>query len=137
MTKIKTAIVGFLVAPFMSASIGITQTEVFGDLDVATFFGLLPLFYFFSAVATILFGVPIFLILNRFKLIKWWSTLSAGMLIGALATIIFSFPNEIQFKALLTMSSMGGASAFFFWLIWSLGNRVEDNDQGNKRTGTH
>lgn len=121
MTKTKTSIIGFLIAPLVSASIGISQTDTFGGLDIQTYFGLLPIFYLFSALATVIFGVPIFLLLNRYRFIRWWSTTGFGMLIGAIVMVVFVFPNAVELKGLVTMVLMGGVSAFSFWAIWRLG----------------
>lgn len=122
MTKNKATFLAFLTAPFVSSAIGITQTATFGPLDLSTFFGLLPIFYSFSFMAMILFGLPIFLLFRRYNVVKWWSTLGAGIIVGALAAVIFMLPNAVQIGGLITMSVMGGASSFVFWLIWNLGS---------------
>lgn len=123
MNKISAAVVGFLVAPLVSAIIGAVLTPVEGrlNLDVFSIFGLLPLFYFFAALATILFGMPSFFLLLKYKLITWWSTILVGIVVGVLVALIFKAPNHVEARDLLVMGAMGSASAFTFWLIWRLG----------------
>lgn len=122
MTKNKSTIIAFLVAPLIPASIGITQTAVFGSLNLTTFFGLLPIFYLFSVMATVFFGAPLFLIFRRYKMISWLSSLVVGIVVGALAALIFFPANTVQISGLILMSSTGGAAGLFFWLIWSFGS---------------
>jgi hypothetical protein len=74
-------------------------------------------FLFFSAAAVTLLGVPAFLVLYRFGLVRWWSTVGTGLLIGALIGVAVRFP-ATQLQDLVVMSAMGALSALAFWLVW-------------------
>jgi hypothetical protein len=115
------AVLGFLSAPLVSALIGAALTPVTRTFDLRAFLGLVPVFYFFAAVVTVLLGIPAFLLLLRFKLVRWWSALGAGFLIGALVALIMRSPNAIQPRDVLVFAPTGAASALSFWLIWKLG----------------
>jgi hypothetical protein len=121
MRKTSAAIIGCLIAPLISALIGAILTPATGGRGLLSNLGLLPIFYFFSAIVTILFGVPTFLLLRRLRLIKWWTSLAAGAVIGALTIAIVRLPGNVQFHDFLIGAPIGAASAFGFWLVWSMG----------------
>jgi hypothetical protein len=89
---------------------------------------MIPVFYYFSAMAAVLFGLPIFLVLLSFKLIRWWSALATGLVIGALMGIIVKSPQPIHFPEMLFLASTGAASTLGFWLIWRQGRGADDID---------
>jgi ABC-type uncharacterized transport system permease subunit len=123
MSKVTAAIMGFLVAPLVSAVIGAVLTPVEGrlNLDLVSILGLLPIIYFFAALATILLGVPSFLLLLKYKLVTWWSALIVGVVAGVIVALIFKAPSHVEARDLLVMGTMGSASALAFWVIWRLG----------------
>lgn len=122
-----TEIVAFLIAPLSSALIGMARTDFLSGFSVITFFGWLLIFYFFSSVATLLFGMPLFLIFKKFDLVRWWAMTAAGILVGILAARIFSMPGNMQLEGVLTMAAMGASSAFSFWLVLMWGR--EDKNE--------
>jgi hypothetical protein len=89
---------------------------------------MIPVFYYFSAMAAGLLGLPIFLVLFHFKLIRWWSAVGAGLAIGALMGVIVESPHPIQIPEILFMASTGAASTLGFWLIWRQGRGAGDID---------
>ena len=123
MSKITAAVVGFLVAPLVSAVIGAVLTPVQGklNLDLVSILGLLPIIYLFAALATALLGVPSFLLLLKYKLVTWWSALGVGVVAGVIVALIFKAPSHVEARDLMVMGAIGSASAFSFWLIWRLG----------------
>src|SRR5258708_27893256 len=90
------ALVGFFIAPLVPAITGAAFTRVSGTPDWGTFVGLLPIFYFFAALATLVFGVPAFLLFSRLNLIRWWSALGAGVVGGAIVSLVLRLPNSPQ-----------------------------------------
>lgn len=114
------AIVGFLVTPLISSLIGVLLTPLSEGQKLISILGLLPIFYFFSTLATIVFGVPAFFLLRHFKLITWWAALGVGVVIGGLVSVILRLPSAPHLHDLMTMMPIGAASAFSFWLIWRL-----------------
>jgi hypothetical protein len=93
---------------------------------------MVPVFYYFSAMAAGLLGLPIFLVLFHFKLIRWWSAVGAGLAIGALMGVIVESPHRIQIPEMLFMASTGAASTLGFWLIWRQGREVAGLDELKK-----
>lgn len=89
-------------------------------------------------------GLPAYLLLRYLKLVRWWSTLSAGFILGALPMAIFTWPlkysdmkssssvNGVQtmidgvpttagwlqyVEGVLFFGAFGLAAAFVFWLV--------------------
>lgn len=61
MNKTASATVGLLVAPFVGALLAVLTSPLVVMHDPLSGLGLLPIFYFFSLLATLVFGIPIFL----------------------------------------------------------------------------
>lgn len=78
--------------------------------------------YPFSVAATVLFGMPAFFALSRFRLVKWWTTLLVGFVLGTLVAIVMRLPNPVDLHDVVTFAPMAAGSALVFWLIWRLGN---------------
>ena len=116
-------VVGFLIASVIPVALFALRGH--GEYEL----GLLPILYFFSAMATLLFGVPTFFLLRHFKLIRWWSALVVGFAIGAIVAGILPLPAPPMADDVLFMGPVGAVSAFGFWLIWKLG-RDDQNSHG-------
>jgi len=114
---------GFLIAPLVSALI-IAGLAV-GNLGYLGAIGLLPITYVFSLFATLLIGLPSYLILNRFDKVNWWSALLVGLFAGVAGSLFYRLPNELRIDDFLTMVPVGGLSALVFWLIWRQGNKLK------------
>lgn len=124
MRKITATATGFLIAPLVPATVIALGMPITGDsLDIVNRVVMIPFFYGYSVAAAMLLGLPIFLLLLRFGLLRWWSTIAAGIMIGAVvAFILFS---HLTVSSLLIMVLHGGVSAFIFWLIWQRGRDPE------------
>lgn len=132
MRRLTAAVLGFVVAPLISALVLSATTRLFAPLDVVGRIGMVPVFYYFSAGATILLGLPAFLLFLHFKIIRWWSILGSGLAIGALMGVIVGAQNGAQVPDALLMATAGAASALGFWLIWRRAREaggVEDGKQ--------
>jgi hypothetical protein len=127
MRRITAGVVGFLVAPLISALILAATTRLFEPSDIVARIGMVPVFYYFSGMATVLLGLPAFFLFLRFKIIRWWSVLTGGLVIGALMGAIVGAQNHAQLPNVLFMAATGAASALGFWLIWRQGREVVGN----------
>jgi hypothetical protein len=124
MRRITAGIVGFVVAPLISALILSATTRLFEPSDIVARIGMVPVFYYFSAIATALLGMPAFFLFFRFRIIRWWSILGSGLAIGALMGVIVGTPSRAQVPDMLLMATAGAASALGFWLIWRQGREI-------------
>jgi len=98
-----------------------------------------------SASYVLILGVPAFLLLRWLNAIRWWSTLGAGFVLGAVPVAIFTWPlRYAEFKSSASvdgvqtmidgvptlngwfqyiygasfMGACGAAGALAFWLVW-------------------
>ena len=129
MTRNQAAAVGIFIAPLIASGIGVVLTVSKGGVDIFSALGLGPLFYFFSFLAEIIFGLPVFLLMLRLDLVRWWSVLSVGLFVGGLFAMLLRMPNQVQSNDLMTMVPIGGVSALCFWFIWKNGKPARRMDR--------
>jgi hypothetical protein len=89
-----------------------------GQFSVAQF-GLVPVFLVFSVVAIMLIGTPRYFALRALRLVRWWSSLMAGCLGGAVVGLALRLPEAPAQKDFLILCPVGAAAAFVFWLVSS------------------
>jgi hypothetical protein len=68
-------------------------------------------------------GIPIFVVLNKRKLVRWWSAIGSGALVGIIALTTVRFSIYIEPELVLRYAMLGGAAGFVFWMFWRTGNR--------------
>jgi len=119
------------VAPVLILAAALPFAGNWGALQIL---GLLLLYYVVSALATLIFGVPVFRLLRHLQLIRWWSALSAGFVIGALMAALVRMPHQVRARDVFVMGSAGVASALSFWTIWRQGRGpMARKTEGNQR----
>lgn len=125
MRKATAGVLGFLVAPVVPALTLALASSFMAKptADLLSILGFTALYYFVSAAATILFGIPAFIVLFRFKLIRWWSAAIVGAAIGILMDFAAQIPRQAGPLDLLIMGAIGSAAALAFWLIWRRTNK--------------
>ncbi len=119
--------IGFFVAPLVAAfSMALSGFAQSGGLvkSAALVLAWTFVFYSYALVAALVIGLPCFIALRKFGLVRWWSSTVSGFLAGTLALIAIdpsaasSRPNDFAI-----WGGIGGLSAFVFWLIWLFGQR--------------
>jgi hypothetical protein len=119
--------VAFLVAPLVAAFSLALSGFAQGDgvvVSAALVLGWTFVLYFYALVATLVIGLPSFIALRKFGLVRWWSSTACGFFVGALVLIAIdpsaasSRPNDFA-----VWGGIGGLSAFVFWLVRFLGQR--------------
>jgi len=83
----------------------------------------LPPFFFISAMVMIVLGFPLLCLGLKFHLVKWWSALIAGFIVGDLLIVMFSWPRMPFLVGFFSMGTIGAVSAFGFWLTWTFLDR--------------
>jgi len=68
--------------------------------------GFLGLTFFISSGYVLILGLPTYFLLRYFKIVRWWSTLVAGFILGAVPMAIFTWP--LKYPGLKTSSSVNG-----------------------------
>lgn len=87
--------------------------------------GLIPVFLVFSAVAIVLIGAPMFLVLRALRLVRWWSALLAGCLGGAVVGLVLRLPAAPMRGDFLILCPVGATAAIVFWLALKAGQDSE------------
>jgi hypothetical protein len=107
--------IAFLVAPLVPAFVfaGFGRfTPDFMSLLLGT-----GVFYILSVPGIVIFALPLYMLMRKFDLVRWWSASAGGLLVGQGAALLYGSPNIVwQFGAL------GSVSGFVFWLVWRLGH---------------
>ena len=120
----KAIIVGFIVAAAIPAVVFVLVEIASGRsewMSALTWLLLAANIYFWSLATMGVFAFPIFLLFRRYKLIRWWSALGVGAVIGVVMEIIIMVPNSRELHELVTFSLAGAASGLAFWLVWRMG----------------
>lgn len=108
-------ILGFVAASLLPSAYLAVMAPLSGDRNFQSVLGSFVVFYYFASAATVLLGVPAYLILKKFNLVAWWSALGGGTLVGALVSFAVaptSDPAGHQIFAVL-----GGVAGLLFWII--------------------
>lgn len=111
-------VVGFVMASIFPAAYIAVVAPLSGERDLFSIVGSFIVFYFFSSIATLIFGLPGFLILHKLQIITWWSTLCYGALVGSIVHIIVTYSVGIDLTLLFKYAVIGGVSGFIFWIFW-------------------
>lgn len=114
-------ILGFLIAPLVPVVIGTAISLPSKSADLGLFAIMGAIVYVYSCGLTVLFGVPAYLLLSKKNLVRWWSTLLVGLLVGILVATVFRLPNQPRVEDLFVMALTGALAGLVFWLIWSRG----------------
>jgi len=112
---------GLLAASVLPAAYFAIVFPLSGDRDFQSIVGTFLVAYFFAAAATVILGAPMFLLLNKLKLVSWWSAASSGALVGVIALFTITSSVEIELVPALRFATLGGVAGFVFWLFWRVG----------------
>jgi hypothetical protein len=125
----------FLIAPAIPALTLPYFTPLFSEPGSPRYaVGGIFFFYVASLQFGTLLGLPSFLILRKWNLVRWWSAVLCGAIIGggiAAALAGVGFPA----KFLASWAGAGAVAAFVFWFVLSAGG-VFDETPVN-RQGSH
>jgi hypothetical protein len=120
MQRLTAGIIGFAAAPLAPAVLFAMENSLMSPKDILGRLGWIPLIYVPALVITVVLGLPLFLLLRRFELVKWWSALGLGAVVGALVGLLLQSP-QFDIVQLLYSTSSGCLGALGFWLIWRQG----------------
>lgn len=113
---LKLFFLGVFVVPLLSAiSLVFLLMLREGDLYVV---GLFPIFYVFSILATLVFGLPVFCVIYSRRVVGFRSMLVAGFLIGSIVSVVVRLPGAAQWDELVVFSCVGMVSSYCFFLMW-------------------
>ena len=129
MRRVTAGVLAFAVAPMISAVMLSATTPLVDRLDLVGKLGLLPVFYFYCTAVALIVGLPTFFVLLRFGLVRWWTALLVGLIIGGVSAFVVESPHSPTASLVLFMAGTGMVSALGFWLIWRQGRQATGIDQ--------
>ena len=126
MTRNGASLLGFAAAPFAAGVANIVLSFAVngspdGPMDIV---GAFVAALFFS-LPVVLVAIPIYFLLNRFRLINAWTCLVSGALLGGIFGLVLRLPNPPQSGDVLVMAAIGVVAAFAFWLVLCTAQTVE------------
>jgi len=75
------------------------------------------LFFYFAALwACIVFGIPAFVVLRKFKLVRWWSACLAGVVIGGGIALAVG-RGQAPLTVAVSWGGTGSLAALVFWFV--------------------
>ena len=122
MTKTTATILGFITVPIIPGVFIALGGRIFDRKQLLPVSLMLIGAYLLPALFAALLGVPSFLLLRRFGLIRPWSTAVVGFCIGDIFAVIVRLPISANARDLIAYGAAGALSAFIFWLTWKLGD---------------
>jgi hypothetical protein len=123
MTSRSAAAVGLLVASVIPALFMAVIWPLSQKHDLVSIAGTFIVFFPFSAGATIVIGLPIFLLTSHYRLLRWWTALASGLFAGAIVAFAIRGPHFLNSKDFLIFVPLGAVTSMTFFLIWSLGQK--------------
>lgn len=91
--------------------------------------------YPFAIFFTCIFGLPIFFLARRFRLVNWWSAIASGVLVGCGVQVLV-LSGTAHIDNLLMYSAEGAASALLFLSVWRLGAHSVGRKQSSPTSRT-
>jgi hypothetical protein len=113
------AVPAFIVASLVPAVVFALVNPLTDKGSVKSLLGWVLVFYLYSLLATVFLGLPVFLVLRRLGLIRWWSALASGAAIGALVTVLVNPAAAVSRDVFLAIGA-GALAALGFWAVWAL-----------------
>jgi hypothetical protein len=92
-----------------------------GSPDVVSAFYGAFLIYVVSLLLGSLFGLPLFYLLARIRLVSIWACLLGGFLVGGISGALIILLTGVGSEATLLYGCQGAGAAAVFWILWRLG----------------
>lgn len=113
-------VLGFLAAPLIPAGYFAIVYPLSGYQEASSIVGTFVIAYFFGVVFMFGLGVPILILLNKLKLVRWWSATGSGAFVGIVLLFVITSGNGIDRNSLCVFSVLGGITGFVSWIFWRI-----------------
>lgn len=112
-------VLGFVAASVVPAAYLAIAFPLSDSRDPASVFSSFVVAYYFSALATGLLGLPLFLLLSKFDLVTWWSSVACGAAAGVVVLAVVA--GRLEDAVALMYAALGAGAGLVFWLVWRQG----------------
>jgi hypothetical protein len=114
------ATVGLFTAPLVPTIAPAFYAGTSSPGVVSAFYGAF-LIYVVSLLLGGLFGLPLFYLLARIRLVNLWACLLGGFLVGIMSGVLIMLMTGVGSDATLIYGYQGAGAAAVFWILWRLG----------------
>jgi len=111
-----------LVAPLPIVAVGVVESFLYTSFDVVTVFIFCLIAYVIAFVFTVVLGYPLYRLMERFNVFRWWTSIPSGFFIGAIATISIGHPSNVVSTGVVVNSLAAAASGLLFFIVQRAGN---------------
>ncbi|WP_416762469.1 hypothetical protein ACNI65_08915 [Roseateles sp. So40a] len=108
---------GFLAATVIAAACLAMLSPISGRDELVDMLLTFLVVFPFTVAATLALGVPAFALVNHWNLVRWWSAILGGAVIGALAIVIVSEGN-VSGAGMPIYGAAGALAGLSFWVVW-------------------
>ena len=120
MREIISVVVGLLVAAFIPSAVLAIISPLFFDYSVTSIWYFFVIYYMYSLIFVVVFGLPAFLLLRPFRPARLWFVTAIGFGLGIMVPFALQGigGQDIPLRDFLIAGVLGSGSAVAFWLIW-------------------
>jgi len=112
-------IAAFLSAP-LAAALFVLLSKLLAThnahIDVADFAFSIVVWWVYTAILTVLIALPTFLVLRRFNLVRWWTAIAAGSVVGVAGSFVVNAQTPTEVSQVVIAGAAGG---LVFWFVAS------------------
>jgi hypothetical protein len=114
----------FCIAPLAPSAIMTWNDVISSSSPTFGVVGDLFIFYVVSFVVEFVLGGPLYVVATRYNLVRWWTAISVGAVVGAVAISLVSLPSIVLLYNMAYGAEIGSASGFAFWLVGKMARLV-------------
>jgi len=116
-------VAGFVIAPLVPVTIMGAINPPTGQHDLGLFFLIAAIIYVNAGVFMLIFGIPTYLLLRRWGVMRWWSVAMVGLAVGAFVGGVYRLPFYPSCgQSVLIQGFACALAGIAFWLVWRLGD---------------
>lgn len=132
MKQPRATLLGMLAACVLPAAYLAIMFPLSGERDPLSVVGTFLVVFGFVVMALVILGVPMFIVLRKRDLVRWWTATSSGALVAVIALVAVRTSVHIEIEIAFRYAMLGGAAGLVFWLFWRKG---APENEGNSEPG--
>ena len=126
-------ILGFLIAPMVPVAGAAVLSPPSNAEDLYLLAVMSAIVYVYGLFLTGVLALPAYLILRRFNLVNFLTSVITGLLISLIFSIVIHIQNVTTFEDSFVKSCSGACAGFVFWLFWRAGRNASRDLSAKER----